>query len=128
MELQPLFPRRGTPPTVMQEALTARGVRWVKHAEFPTRARAGLAFVQLHGSWDTAPVAAQYHHTHWFAFVLEGRERQVYDVNVPPAGGWVPAERWKSEIVTAILREHPRSSGKWIFRAVLDVHLPPRAS
>ncbi|GEL74642.1 hypothetical protein [Myxococcus virescens] len=110
-----------TTPTSMAAALAAQGVQHRVIQGMPQGDVHGVAFIQLRGRWDSAPERAQYRHTHWVGLYRERGELHVYDCNAGSAGGWLPSEVWKAQVLTEIIAGHRGASGKWAVRVVLEV-------
>lgn len=128
MGLRPLFPKSWTTPTVMAAALRSKVQRYQQEVGMPlAQARGhGLAFLQVQGRWDNAPERVQYRHTHWVAFArvsLKGAGPLlfIYDVNAPPAGGWLPFLLWDREVMAAICSRKAGASGLWRVRLLIEV-------
>lgn len=123
MGLRALFPRPWTTPTVMGAALRARSIRTRDEYQLPLDRvfGRGLAFLQLQGRWDNAPVRVQYQHTHWISFHrLEGL-LYVYDVNAGDGGGWSPFKVWRDATLREICARHRGASGVWYPRLAMEV-------
>jgi len=118
----PSFPAKPwTTPTSMAAALVAQGVRHRVQQGMPRGSVHGVAFVQLRGTWDSAPERAQYRHTHWVGLHRTGGALSVYDCNAGAAGGWLSADAWKAQVLAELLARHRGASGKWAVRVVLEV-------
>jgi hypothetical protein len=118
----PSFPAKPwTTPTSMAAALAAQGLHHRVQQGMPRGDVHGVAFLQLRGTWDSAPERAQYRHTHWVGLHRDGGVLSVYDCNAGSAGGWLPAEEWKAQVLAELLERHRGASGKWAVRVVLEV-------
>ncbi|MBZ4395152.1 hypothetical protein [Myxococcus sp. AS-1-15] len=105
----------------MAAALAAQGLHHRVQQGMPRGDVHGVAFLQLRGTWDSAPERAQYRHTHWVGLHRDGGVLSVYDCNAGSAGGWLPAEEWKSQVLAELLERHRGAPGKWAVRVVLEV-------
>ncbi|MCP3065292.1 hypothetical protein LXT21_41625 [Myxococcus sp. K38C18041901] len=118
----PGFPAKPwTTPTSMAAALAAQGLHHRVQQGMPRGDVHGVAFLQLRGSWDSAPERAQYRHTHWVGLHRDGGALSIYDCNTGSAGGWLPSEEWKVQVLAELLERHRGASGKWAVRVVLEV-------
>ncbi|NTX08916.1 hypothetical protein [Myxococcus sp. CA040A] len=118
----PSFPAKPwTTPTSMAASFAAQGVRHRVQQGMPPGDVHGVAFVQLRGTWDSAPERAQCRHTHWVGIRRTGGALAVYDCNAGAAGGWLPADAWKAQVLAGLLARHGGASGKWAVRVVLEV-------
>lgn len=92
---------------VGRDALFSR--EWPRHP-FPPH---GLVFVQFEGPWldPGVPVKEAYARTHLAASSTVNGARYIYDVNVEPAGGWVPEEVWRRDILPPLAAHYHGATG-----------------
>lgn len=134
------FERKGyTNPTLMFSALRSAGAKWQAFkcppepqqgvlcadplAYYP---RNGLCRVQWEGPWTEpgVPIRARYRHTHWIGARHHRGGVFVFDVNAMCAGGWLPEQEWREQLVPWLLREcQPRANGRWHLTHRLEVDL-----
>lgn len=122
------FERKGyTNPTLMASILRGLNVPFRRVYEChhrvsgrePDYPQFGLVRVQWGGPWtkDGVPMAARYRHTHWIAMRHLPSlcpQRVVFDINAICAGGWLPWDEWRCELVPWLLGEcEPKWDGTW---------------
>lgn len=98
-----------TNPSLMVEVLTRLGLKFrqVYRSDSPMgrapRVPIGLVRIQWGGRWTNpgVPVRARYRHTHWIAV----HNQEVFDINAICAGGWMPSDEWRDQLVPWLLRE-----------------------
>jgi hypothetical protein len=85
----------------------------------------GLVRIQWGGPWMApgVPARAQYRHTHWVgAFIEDGGEVWIFDVNAMSVGGWLRLAEWSEQLVPWLLGEvEPKADGSWHRTHVVEV-------
>lgn len=118
--------RRYTTPTMMQKALEALNVPFIKLEKLPPPESGllnyGLVRVQWEGPWlnPGVPAIYAYRYTHWIAAIQGKNGRFVFDVN----SGWESFRMWEASTAREIAALYKKATGKFRFTHRWNLELP----
>lgn len=84
----------------------------------------GLVCVQWEGPWTApgVPIRPRYRDSRWLGTRRAAARTEIFDINCPCVGGWVPLDEWQHKVVPWLLRElYPRVHGRWHQTHVVEI-------